>query len=121
MLAQNFKTAADLGISGEEHAALREVLRRLEVGEITDRHFDMGNTMWHHDCGTVGCIVGWARKINSRAFTRSVGMIGCSNYELYDLFMNTKAVGKCRDPMQGAYALRNYLTLGEARWHEVIS
>lgn len=72
MLAQNFRTAADLGISDAELGALITVLGMLERGELVyaphnnstvPNGFNMGSVDHQTDCGTVACICGWARFI----------------------------------------------------------
>ncbi len=129
MLAQNFKTAADLGISDKEFEALRKVLGMFERGEITPEHFDMGN--WK--CGTTYCIGGWAEKIAgescqsfdkiSRTFSvreRHPELVGLDR-----LFFPKARYGDGgaydATPEQGAFALRNYLTHGEPRWAEALA
>jgi hypothetical protein len=66
MLAQNFKTPAELRISEVAFTALVTVLGMLDRGEIAAEEFHMGD-WWErgHDargrfCGSVGCIGGWA-------------------------------------------------------------
>jgi hypothetical protein len=62
MLAQNFKTATDLGISEVEQDALIKVLGMLERNDFArGESFNMGWWYQHSNtCGTVGCIAGWA-------------------------------------------------------------
>lgn len=66
MLAQNFKTTADLGITDAEIEALIKVLGMLERGELkrakTTKEkgtnlFHMGE--WGYGCGTPACIGGY--------------------------------------------------------------
>lgn len=115
MLAQNFKTPAELEISDIEFEALVKVLGMFDRGEIPPEMFRM-NQIGSPDCGTAGCICGWAKTIDRSLFngTWSVGLDGLfirpSNLQ------NTDAT-----PPQAAIALRNYLTSGEPRWAEAMA
>lgn len=118
MLAQNFKTAAELGIDGDKVSALVKVLGMMERGEISEDNFCMLD--W--TCGTVACIGGWAERMGSPQFgyledmPKSLARLvypdsfGMKNEQLRNI---TRA--------QAAHALRNYLTLGEARWAKILA
>src|SRR5687767_10632015 len=116
MLAQNFKTAADLGIPEHEFSALATVLGMLERCEIHD--FDMGT--FNRDCGTPGCICGWARHVDESAFPEVGG--GITVFKLFRRPVGLTrlfAIGAVETekifdatPAQAAIALRNYLTHG---------
>ena len=122
MLAQNFKTPADLQIDPRAFEALLTVLRMLERGELLHHteggQFDLAT--WH--CGTVGCIGGWADQIAGSCLiaTNNRG----KNEQLSEL-VNPRAISHGDysrvTPAQAAIALRNYLTFGEPRWAEAMA
>lgn len=128
MLAQNFKTPAELHITDDEFNALVKVLGMLERGEIAElpRHatmsyvtptaaptmFYMRYTEIESDCGTACCILGWAQHVGGRQlFSTS-----------FDSALGRLFAGRdVRDPELGARALRNYLTTGEANWYDLLN
>lgn len=141
MLAQNFMTAAELGLDKRERAALVQVLGMLERGELRhvpvkhDRFlsvratqdaalglFNMNDWASESECGTALCIRGTAEAIMRTSFSYPVW--GTRQYEkIEDLFMYSMYRGYAREDVavpQAAQALRNYLTTGEARWAEVL-
>jgi hypothetical protein len=134
MLAQNFKTPSDLGISDAEFEALLKVLRMMERGEIKpspedaifDRYqsaepptmFRMASTRGSADCGTACCILGWAWHLDDGMGRH---LFWTTNRALDELFYTNTDGIYCRNPEQGAIALRNYLTFGEARWAEALA
>src|SRR5690348_13381432 len=79
MLARTILSAAELKISEKELAALLAVLTKLEREEIPHAenikhiwswnitkpmtHFNMAWIYSEHECGTAGCILGWARHL----------------------------------------------------------
>lgn len=116
MLAQNFRTAADLGIEDAELEALIKVLGMLEREEIPAEQFTM---LWvgEPECGTAGCILGHVRTVSIESYK---GLSGNSwgGSSLERLFFPDAPKGGC-DPYlatrsQAATALRSYLTTGEA-------
>lgn len=135
MLAQNFKTPADLGIADADFDALAKVLGMLERQEIEDlpkgprtfslaplnvdlSKFYMGMVTVGTDCGTAGCILGWARHVaRNRIFPETCGPTYRST-PLGRLFFGD---GIFANGAQAAIALRNYLTHGEPRWAEAMS
>lgn len=131
MLAQNFKTATDLGITEIEIESLIKVLGMLERGELNhapsgeDPGFNMGAPHIQLSCGTVGCIAGWARYISggeafpwaNRASAFQIG--GNSINELFVPSNYVAYLSRIR-PDQAAIALRNFLTFGEPRWEEAL-
>lgn len=130
MLAQNFKTATDLEITEDEHAALIAVLGMLERGELAhDRSktgmlpngFNMDCWGSQTECGTVGCIYGWCRFVskNTNLFDNEPPAIDC--LFRVDHIHNELRRWEEITPDHAAAALRNYLTLGEARWNEVLN
>lgn len=128
MLAQNFKTPADLSISAIEQDALVKTLGYLERGDLPGR---LNLKLWTcrngaDDCGTVACIAGWAWIFSGgTAFTDVVGKTGLGGHDdwfnkrprgLKDLFLSAD-----KSSAGAAAALRSYLTHGEPRWAEAIS
>jgi hypothetical protein len=129
VLAQNCKTAEELGIKQLEWEALREVLVLLEMGEL--KHHDpfesdgSGNfnmSVWQsnyddENCGTVACIGGTAELIGNFSFDETD-----ANEELDNLFFvhgcNTNIASI--STAHAARALRNYLTDGTADWISVL-
>lgn len=129
MLAQNFKTPADLQISDIEFDALRNVLGMLERGEI-DGKLDMWEPSPANECQTPACICGWARRIERRPIfirggdyrppqLRNLFWMG-SDDETCAAITKAKA-GAPADTGAAAVALRNFLTHGEPRWAEALS
>jgi hypothetical protein len=130
MLAQNLKTAADLGISETEFDALAKVLGMLERGEV--KHVPAGtrgddgfNMTYYGHCGTTQCIAGWADAI---ADTRLCGKHAYELPEQLDVLLwgpgysiNTDITNNDVSVDQAAIALRNYLTHGEPRWAEALA
>ncbi len=69
MLAQTFKTAAELGIPDQERNALVTVLYMIEDGQIKPELIFMG--AYHASnalCGTTHCLAGWAYTVDNTAF-----------------------------------------------------
>jgi hypothetical protein len=125
VLAQNFKTAKELGLANVEVEALVTVLRMLERGDIAREEFHMGH--FRHECKTPACICGWAHHISrGRAFPELSSPYGPImlyrrlNKPISELFRLTEARGSGGEitPAQAAIALRSYLTHGETRWEE---
>jgi hypothetical protein len=134
MLMQNFKSAADLGLTERQKAALMKTLVLLETGKLqhvrpSDQstgdyrqdgkftgHFNMGRWRAVEDCGTVCCIAGTSELIGGVIFpTENYG----KNHALKRLFWVNGFFGNDLSlitPAQAATALRSYLTTGEARW-----
>lgn len=138
MLAQNFMSAADLGIPDEHRSALIQVLGMLEREEIPGHFgsargaaFDMGN--WWKECydkkgwfcGTVGCIAGWAEHVGEVNFRGALYEHGKKLPQLEELFYVQSLEGVVElsaiTPKQAAAALRNYLTTGRPCWAEVLA
>lgn len=128
MLAQNFKTADELRISGAQLSALQKTLVLLETGKLIHApfdgdgrregeeftgHFNMGRWNAVQACGTVCCIAGTAELIGGIRFPdHPPGRLGNLFYagELGERVLTTIT------PQQAATALRSYLTTGDARW-----
>ena len=128
MLAQNFKTAKELGLVNVEVEALATVLGMLERGDITREQFHMGH--FQHQCRTPACICGWAHHISGgKAFPELSAHYGPIllyrrfGDPLIELFRLKAARGSGGEitPAQAAIALRNYLTHGDPRWAEAMA
>lgn len=135
MLAQNFKTPAELGIEELEFGALTKVLGMLERGELiheprmkgnifdpqVQNGFCMACSGIQTSCGTVACIGGWVAILMGNkgpSINEYVNLVEGSS-SLRDLYW-----GRSRrnvTPAQAAIALRNYLTHGEPRWEEALA
>lgn len=126
MLMQNFKTAADLGITEPEHRAFLQVLGMLERGELVDVHFfdecenGFNMSVSGRGCGTPACIGGWAAflmDIDQSSYLDRYDLAHKHKNEgLHELFWNNDAVDNWARVSQAATALRSYLTTGDARW-----
>lgn len=127
-----FRTAAQLRISPERHAALLKTLDFLE-NQLPHGHVfnmntwktdfdDNGSTsrlrrlgyMPEHACNTAACIGGTAEMIGKIDFKEN------RTAEIYELFF-PHILSPWHEITQqhGAQALRNYLTTGRAHWAEV--
>lgn len=130
MLAQNFKSAAELKIPETDHAALVKVLVLMETEQMRyvpwrellpghghqdkyDGLFNMGASFAGHECGTSNCIRGAAIAIGGAKFRGATTDSGLN--ELFYRWIGDPNVE------QGARALRNYLTYGQPKWKEVMS
>lgn len=136
MLAQNFKTPAELDIPAAAMDALIAVLRMLERDELEHRRGIKGSTTKgiksfkffnmrayrnHEDCGTVLCIKGAAEMV---ADMQEEKFWGNKTDALLSLFLPHTYCGlqaEAITPHQAAIALRNYLTRGEPRWDEALA
>jgi hypothetical protein len=130
MLAQNFKSADDLGITEPQHQALRKTLVLLETDKLThvepvDRCTDRGSFTGHFNmsewntasaCGTVCCIGGTAELIGNVKFEPQSLPEG-----LDELFFPNAFRAEDVTTSQAATALRAYLTTGDAKWHEAVA
>jgi hypothetical protein len=138
MLAQNFKTPADMGINDEEFDALRKVLGMLERGELVHEPREDAAREYHFDpqvpngfcmdcsgeqtsCGTVACIGGWVAILMGRTRDDINHYVNSTsaNSSLYALYWGR--TDRNIQPSQAAIALRNYLTHGEPRWDEALA
>lgn len=123
MLAQNFKSAEELMISEDERNALIQVLGMLERNELvhcnpwhTSRRngFNMGIVWEEDDCGSIGCIYGWATALNKSATFLDPPPA------VLKLFMFGDARRFDMPTEEAAMGLRNFLTAGSANWDEVV-
>ena len=137
MLANYFKTPADLQITDVEHNALVNVLGMLEREELafgkryedTDqimptsiKTFHMNITYSKSRCGTVACIGGWAAILMGRDpidYVQGRGSWPLPE-ELRKLFWPGDS-GSLATRSQAAIALRSYLTIGEANWDDALA
>lgn len=131
MLAQNFKTADELGLHPKEHQALIKVLGMLERGDLRyvppheecDDGFNMGTS--GRGCGTPACIGGWAASLMGidqiMYMDRYDYQHRFANPQLHELFWNEEAVEGSTTVEQAATALRSYLTTGHAHWAEALA
>jgi len=130
MLAQNLKTPADLGMDKKFHSTLVQILGMLERGELVHARaldpipngFNMTQIRNESECGTVLCIAGWVNKLAHDA--KAPGNPNSQHDLAYGrLIMPPGWSGSGHEITcdQGAIALRNYLTSGEARWEEVLA
>jgi hypothetical protein len=135
MLAQNFKSAAELKITEAQKEALMKTLVLLETGKLKhvpysndmlrlngssvegkafDGFFNMACSFAAADCGTIACIRGTAMMVSGVDFPP------CKEpAQLHDLFYHW--AGDDPDDVQAATALRSYLTIGDAKWHEAVA
>jgi hypothetical protein len=127
MLAQNFKTAAELQISDAELESLIKVLGMLERQELVHvlpneearvkNGFCIRTVCIQTDCGTVACIMGWARLVSNNK-----SLFDARPPAALNLFQMDNSYYKPDVSIeQAAWAIRNYLTHGEARWDEVMA
>lgn len=143
MLAQNFKTAAELQLTEDQSSALIGILHMLERGELKhikydlnlfyaqdptlklpDLAFNMGDWCETNECGTVGCIGGWAEKLYGAEFPHQEGYARLPVFKLF--YPNWEKAGLNYNYYditndQAARALRNFLSTGEPRWDEVLA
>lgn len=141
MLAQNFKTAADLGISEGDIVGLIKVLGMLERREVqhvdvpdssdvrmqptADHLFNMGNTYIVVDCKTAACIAGTSdlfcgtNFVTKKNKTLRSKKMPCGLTELFAPSI-PEAEWDFITTDQAAAALRSYLTTGEANWAEAL-
>lgn len=124
MLAQNFKTDVELGISERLWRALTIELGMLERGEIRADQFNMQK--WRTECGTVCCLGGWAEQIaNVEEGTFKIGnrdtCISDDFRGIDELFAPFGWTKMQATPDQAATALRSYLTTGNAHWDKALN
>lgn len=135
MLAQNFKTAEDLGLTDAQKDALIKTLVLFETGKIEHRevtsrissmdenptfcgYFNMQHWQAAHPCGTVACIGGTAELIgNVRFCNESKGLFALFHPYCIIAKMSWEDI----TTTQAAIALRSYLSTGDARWDLAIA
>lgn len=146
MLAQNFKTPAELKIREAEFNALANVLRMLEREELKHIHvtpaayvagrvdfyegrkfdalFNMVGFAEQAECGTTACIAGTCDLVFGTTFAQkywTAGNLPPNLIELFSCSEFTNARMATIRPDEAAIALRNYLTHGEPRWAEALA
>lgn len=138
MLAQSFKTAAELDLDEEVHAALQKVLVLFETGIIfhVPDHLNVINpdgddvgwrggfnmSEWatdSHGCGTVCCIGGMVEIVGGfKPHTMQYAKVGLRNL----FFPPIDGGGWDKiTPAQAGRAIRNYLTTGDSNWPQAIA
>lgn len=118
MLMKTFRTARELYIAPWEQENLIEVLRMLETGEIPSYLFNMGTR--GNGCGTPACIGGWVARLqglDERIYVESC-YDSWRRHPLYRIFWDETSGSITRT--QAATALRNFLTVGDPLWNDVI-
>lgn len=118
MLAQNFKTAANLKITDAEHRSLVLVMGMFERGEIPAEKFHMRSVEdW---CGSQACIMGWCLRVaGNDVFNGFVDDNGPLYRGLF-LFGDSRRFRPAA-PEQAAIAIRSFLTTGKAQWDLAIA
>lgn len=134
MLARNFKSSTDLGISDAELDALIKVLGMFERGEVvaTDQNmpkvangFAMSMVERKTDCGTARCILGWCRALagykgrDDRLFKVTDNRVPPGALKLF-MYGDNRRLGRITTE-QAATALRSYLSTGEPSWTEALA
>lgn len=112
-----FMTAAQLGINKAQYRALIKTLGRFERGEIPPLLFTMRHT-GSPECGTTGCICGWAREGNCALFFDWANHPKLCRLFAPNAYGNHPAWGATVP--QAASAIRNFLTTGNPMWDEVM-
>lgn len=129
MLAQNFKSAAELGLKEDQRAALEAVLRMLERKELKNSDlsctikngFNMSRVWLENECGTVGCMAGWARHLSQREDMFSFDELVGGPHNISILFMYGDERRHNVSVEQAAIALRHYLTTGVVDWDSALT
>lgn len=128
MLAQNFRTAEELGISPAVFDGLHLVLRMFEKGELvwtSIQHmrpggFNMSHEFPQNECGTAGCILGWARHLSGWKFNSGwkfdISQELPKSRELQRLYSGGSRSLNSITVEQAEHALRAYLVTGVADW-----
>jgi hypothetical protein len=133
MLAQNFKTPADLEISDQEFSALITVLGMLDREELllspdyrpgVPNAFNMNFAGMQHDCGSAACIGGWVARLANLG--SGSNYVGSSRHRPVGRLYWPRALSGRKSWQnitvpQAAAALRSFLTTGHPRWREVVS
>lgn len=140
MLAQNFKSPTDLGLTDAEQSAFILVLGLLERGELVHVTKWSGASLrkdgqysgqfcmelWNDtfsSCGTIGCIGGTAEMVGNLPHGSLLDTMK-GNQKLTDLCFPGELLFEAGveidysdiTPAQAARALRSYLTTGDPNW-----
>lgn len=134
MLAQNFKSAADLEITEPQKEALMKTLVLLETGKLEHvknyerrglgsneftSHFNMMSWGTKTECGTVHCIGGTAEAITGDRTLFDNWSVDAPHGLRWLFAPDQDYIGRRWHNIttaQAATALRSYLTTGDARW-----
>lgn len=116
MLARNWLTAKQLGITEAERSALVEVMDRLRDGRIPAEMFNMGVWSLAKEAEILPCcIAGHAARIDRNAFmAENNGNTGAMRVRLHNLFFTDRPMD--RTPEEGAFAIESFLRTGKASW-----
>ena len=122
MLARNYKTNEELGLVPGSVETLSKVLTMLETGKLihTPRYklipfgFNMGPMWDERDCGTVGCIAGWAHKLGEFKLTRQAAQ--GQQMAISNLVAPRHKIRNEITTDEAAHALRTYLVTGQPEW-----
>jgi len=129
MLAQNFKTATDLGTRDADLNALITILGMLEREEFVHvgpddvskpNGFNMSPVIRRGECGTVACLAGWVEALNGETLSEDA-MTREQSHAWGGLIMPSRGGWSKITPQQAAIALRSYLTTGDANWAEALA
>lgn len=127
MLASNFKTADELGLVPEAVPALIKVLGLLERGELAwvtwerpckiKNGFNMAPHWVSDQCGSMGCILGWARQLEPAICAKLYSSLCPTQDQIYQMGrLTTPPYASHRTVAEAAHALRTYLVTGTADW-----
>jgi hypothetical protein len=146
MLAQTQLTPAELKVTDKEFTGLVTVLGQLERGELkhafahpfwaqdgsppTGNCFNMGITGQVYECGTVGCIGGWAAlAMDMKPEDLDFYVSESRSISLQPLYYPDEDEG-CGEidvdyttitPEQASQAIRNFLATGKPQWAEILA
>ena len=128
MLARNFMSAADLGVTERTRDTLIKLLGMMERGELVHCTLDVerGDNLFNMDvwgdCGTPQCIGGWMRTLGAdMSHTRDRSTLGALFYPNSETDDRSWIDYERITVAQAAQATRNYLSSGAPRWLEVVS
>ena len=122
MLAENFLTADELGLSNDGRQALITLLRGLEAGVIPEHLFNM-EEFGDPENGKRGCLLGWAHAIAPVGAFEHPEDMKRENARMRKLFwpcLDGCDAGYRATTDQGAHALRNHLVTGRPQWRLVM-
>lgn len=131
----SFLSPEALQITQQEHAALQQVLRMLESGEISDLNPDkdvryqfvrkglwMATSSATTACGTTACIGGWVAAFMKVGMDTYVFRYHENSIEadspLHELYWGN--IEETTTTKQAAQAIRNFLTTSNPDWKTVL-
>lgn len=139
-----FLKAKQLNISNRQYNALIGVIALLKSGKLTYKEnynvdvtvkgFNLGYWFQHtdSDCGSIGCIGGWAEWVDARERKVRWEWHGLFPMEMFNKYcdefhegLNSLMYPDIAEydevtPQQAAKAVQNYLTTGYPDWEEII-